>query len=844
MKRPSVAIFAAAWACLSACGLDLDPPAKVIHARFDPDAKVIPMPTDVLRDGVAGKLDIPIDDTLTPAEKSLYTVMNTQDGWSSAMSATVEFDGPIDRTTINADTVQVWHWRATPARVDDVRIAISDDEQKLTIDPPRTGWERGERYAIVVRGGAAGVEGKAGEKVECDAAFYFLRQTERLDTPAHEHAFPGNTAAERQDNARKLEEIRADLAPVFDFAAGEGLARENVAALWTFTVTQRTELAMDKASQRVPLPLDVLKDPDTGHIDLPPAPWDTQTVLDAKVRLKELTGFGTSANLMFQFTGPVDPATISPATVEVWQVAGGTGALPRQLAAGIELLADQESVEVTPVAQPLDEGARFAVVVRQGVKAKDGTDIMLMPMGILLQIDDAIEVAGKSQVGAVPDDDARRLEKVRPDVVAATAALPGAAPILAAWTFTTMPVTEPMARWLARPEELAVPMAPTIAKRQTPGQALGEFALAISSLTQVSEVVSGTIKSPVFLDPQTRGFRQDGGHTVLDIAFTAIVPRNLPAAGKPLPVVIFGHAILTERRMLLALGDALARKGFAAVAIDLPFHGTRTICWTEGPLSIPDPTTGKLTPLGNPCANNGTCTDDGRCVSAAGDDVPLATWPVIPMPMASGAAFLEIERIANTRDHFIQAEIDLSALLRALRGADWTEVFTRPVDLTRIYYAGQSLGGILGATFVGTHPEIARAVLNVPGADTVDMFRESPFFSGQVSAFFTREGVDKDSFDGRRFMNVARWFMDCADPASFATTLLHPPGGATRGVLIQMATLDFIIPNTSTKKLEALSGAPRRDYIAEHAFLVIPVEPEFLRGTNDLASYLSGELNP
>ncbi len=276
MKRPSVAIFAAAWACLSACGLDLDPPAKVIHARFDPDAKVIPMPTDVLRDGVAGKLDIPIDDTLTPAEKSLYTVMNTQDGWSSAMSATVEFDGPIDRTTINADTVQVWHWRATPARVDDVRIAISDDEQKLTIDPPRTGWERGERYAIVVRGGAAGVEGKAGEKVECDAAFYFLRQTERLDTPAHEHAFPGNTAAERQDNARKLEEIRADLAPVFDFAAGEGLARENVAALWTFTVTQRTELAMDKASQRMPLPIDVLQGPPTPATSTSPlAPWDT-----------------------------------------------------------------------------------------------------------------------------------------------------------------------------------------------------------------------------------------------------------------------------------------------------------------------------------------------------------------------------------------------------------------------------------------------------------------------------------------------------------------------------------------------------------------------------------------
>ncbi len=97
-----------------------------------------------------------------------------------------------------------------------------------------------------------------------------------------------------------------------------------------------------------------------------------------------------------------------------------------------------------------------------------------------------------------------------------------------------------------------------------------------------------------------------------------------------------------------------------------------------------------------------TCNDDGRCVSAAGDDVPLATFGVISMPVASGAVFLEIEHIANSKDHFHQARVDLGALDRAARAANWTAAFGRPVDPTRIYYAGQSLGGILGATFVGT----------------------------------------------------------------------------------------------------------------------------------------------
>jgi hypothetical protein len=59
-----------------------------------------------------------------------------------------------------------------------------------------------------------------------------------------------------------------------------------------------------------------------------------------------------------------------------------------------------------------------------------------------------------------------------------------------------------------------------------------------------------------------------------------------------------------------------------------------------------------------------------------------------------------------------------------------------------------------------------------------------------------------------------------------------------------MATLDMIIPNNNTKTLQAVTGAPRRDYVAEHAFLTIPVEPEFLRGSRDLANFLSGELQP
>lgn len=814
---------------------ELDPPGEIIHARFDPDAKAIPMPTDILRDDDAGRLDLPVDDDdLTAAEREFYTFMNTLDGWSSAMPATVEFTAPIDPGTVTADTVQVWQWRETPRRVDGARISISDDETELTIDAPREGWERGGRYFIVVRGGQAGVEGKRGEKVEADAAFYFLRLQDQLDVPEHERAFPGADRAERQDNADQLEEIRTDLSPYFDFFEQRGIARDEVAALWSFTVTTKVELAMDKASQRMPLPINLLIDPDTRRIDIPVSDWDSEVEANAKVELAEYDGFGTSANLLFGFTGPIDPTTITSDSVQLYEAADP----PRLIPAEVEVLEDLVHVEIRPLEQPLPEQTRFAVVVRDSVRDALGDPIAIMPVGHFLRARETLYQTGESQVDAVKAEDARLVEPVRKEVVEFLSNLGDTDDVLASWTWTTMTVEARMDELAAQPDILGIAPNPSNVVHMTPGEAAADFPLGIVSLIAVGDVYEGTIKSPVFLDKITRAWRGDGGHAVEEIPFTMTVPRSA-RPGQPLPVVVFGHAIMTERRFVLAIAEHLANQGFAAIAIDFPFHGDRTYCWSEGPLSIPNPQTGELTPLDDPCADGYTCNDDGRCVDAAGQGNELRDWPIIGMHQASGAAFIEIEHIANTRDHFRQAVIDLKALTRSLRLGDWESVIGSPIDLDKLYYAGQSLGGIIGGTFVPLAPEIKKAVLNVPGADTVDLFNDSPYFGTHVRAFFTREGVTQESYEGHRFMNVARWFMDSTDPHSVAHRMMDG-----REVLLQMATLDFIIPNEYTRKLEDLTGAPRRDYVAEHAFLVIPVEPEYLRGTGEMARFLAGELTP
>src|SRR5687767_4508025 len=86
---------------LACSDVELDPAPPIIHARFDPDDKVIPMPTDVLRDKDLDRLDLPNDDDkdlagLSEAEIEFYDFLETLDGWSSLMSATVELTAPID----------------------------------------------------------------------------------------------------------------------------------------------------------------------------------------------------------------------------------------------------------------------------------------------------------------------------------------------------------------------------------------------------------------------------------------------------------------------------------------------------------------------------------------------------------------------------------------------------------------------------------------------------------------------------------------------------------------------------------------------------------------------------
>jgi len=271
-----------------------------------------------------------------------------------------------------------------------------------------------------------------------------------------------------------------------------------------------------------------------------------------------------------------------------------TSAGPVLVPADVALFDDGLHVRVTPRRQPLAERTRYTVAVSRGVRDASGAAVVPMPAAFLLTARSALFQNGKSTLASVSDADAARLEKVRAEVAPTLDAL-GRETLIAAWPFTTMGVYPHLMELAATPERLAVSPEPAQIRRSDWFEALGEFPLSITTFGYVDEIYYGTIDSPQFLDPRTRANASDGSHRIEAIPFIVTVPDEKPDG--PLPVVIFAHAIGAERRFLLAIGDALAAEGFVGIAIDLPYHGQRSVCVQGGTSLAVDPLSGEIVPV-------------------------------------------------------------------------------------------------------------------------------------------------------------------------------------------------------------------------------------------------------
>ncbi len=290
--------------------------------------------------------------------------------------------------------------------------------------------------------------------------------------------------------------------------------------------------------------------------------------------------------------------------------------------------------------------------------------------------------------------------------------------------------------------------------------------------------VFGYVSTIVTGEVLVYNFRDEYGGMIWDtdaarenwIKFTLTLPR---AARKgPVPVSIFSHGLgmLKETGNKVALSNA--RMGIATIAIDHPNHGSRI-----------------------------------------GQDGGFAMFK-----MQTRYVPLQVGMIS-------QSPVDHMSLLKALKTSIgtidvlprrfWSPLYTRDIhsgdgiadlDLTRIFYQGISLGGVLGSSFLSIAPDIKGAFLKVPGIGITNILSGSalwdPFFSRMVPDI-------ADGAEALLLKGALQHELDYADAINFVHYIRNPKGiASSKPVALVAGKDDGVVPNFSTVALAELVQIP------------------------------------
>jgi len=823
---------------LVGCNVDLpqEPAPKVIRALWNPSTGELPTPTDLVRNS-AGNLELPTDDPeLSAAEIEFRRYLNFLDGYPLQTSINIPLSGPVLPNTIPPAVIFTDNTTNQIAQLDvelDEEKNIIRAKSRPAVDGLGSALEPGREYVYGLAGYDFGPRGAQNEPVIADAAFFFARSQESLLD--HVPAMPGSTRSEKTEVAENLEEVRLDYQRLLDVMLVRGFTRKDVAVVGSFTTTNRPSLWFDPDAKKVPIPNELLRDANTDKVDVPINEDDDHDARSLKAQYNRHTGFGASSAIVVEATGVIDAGTVNAQSVRLFRLeANGEILEVQDLERG--LLDDARKLYVKP-RLTLEDGTLHVLVLTRDLSSS-GVPLEAQPLAALLRSSAPLLVDGESQVGALDDERAARLEPVRArmkpvlDFLESQGTLRSS--LVAAVPFETVNGLEYL---MGLRSELYTRNTST-AVRNVVNQTPIQRGIPLI-LRDVETIVTGEMTILDYLDPATRGFRPDMTPQENSISFVLTIPEGV-APGTPIPVVYFGHGLFTSRELVYMIANTLAQEGYATFSIDLPYHGRRTPCTQD------------LDCVG------GRCDELGQCLLPDGSKGELATisspWPDGPeWPAVTGALFVDVEEMSTTPDHFAQAVLDLAQGLRVIRGADWASVSGGYVlNGQDVMYLGMSLGGILGSIFSAVEPTILSFALNVPGANFFQLLVTSGSFQTALQHVLDERNIERDTDEYFRFETSLRWLLDPVDPLNIAhhATIapfeyVDPVDGQVKvspikRVMIQQAEGDIVVPNAATSSLSERMQVPIRNYtplISNHAFLFDPTSLEGGRARRDVVEF-------
>ena len=204
--------------------------------------------------------------------------------------------------------------------------------------------------------------------------------------------------------------------------------------------------------------------------------------------------------------------------------------------------------------------------------------------------------------------------------------------------------------------------------------------------------------------------------------------------------------------------------------------------------------------------------------------------------------------ILTTRDGRRQTVVDLMQLVRVIQiGVDVDGDGIPDLDPSRVYYFGNSTGGVVGVVFLGVEPDVHAGVPNTFGGNSADQERLSPVFRNSIGYTLYRRTpsllnslpVDLPNgvfpFDEnlplrnqppltntvagaiaiQEYFARMRWTEMSGSPMGYGPYLRREPlaGSSAKSVIMQFAKGDMTIPNPdSTATLRAGGLANQTTY--------------------------------
>ena len=605
-----------------------------------------------------------------------------------------------------------------------------------------------------------------------------------------------------------------------------------------FTVADHTQLTGVRVS--LPKPDCATRPSDCADIDV----------------INTLDGFNLSPRLSIPFSGPIDPMTATSDNiflVSLGDIRGG--------GSGKRVGINQVVWEPTTFTlymksdELLDQHTRYGLVVTNGVRDAAG---------------DPVEAGAFERFrhdlnfGQTKDPALKEYRKALLDTLAATG-MPQAR-VVSASVFTTQSATAVLE--MVRDQiKASVPAPATL--RLGPGGASTAFSRAdvtgiiFNAQTGATPVAFTAIVVPVaalpagavgqlafgkYVSPdyETAGKFIPAVGTLTgtpavqalnDVYFNLILPAGTPARGG-WPVAIFGHGFGDNKNNSpFVVAATLAANGIATLAINVVGHGFGPL----GTLTVNRATGGPVTFLAG-----------GRGIDQNSNGTIDSTEGVSATPPRA---------IISSRDGLRQTVIDLMQLVRVIETGG-----IPGLDPSRIYYFGQSFGGIYGTIFLAVEPSVRAGVPNVPGGPIIEIARLSPSFRGLVALSLVSRvpsllnggffGFNENmplrdqppltntvpgAIEIQTALDATEWVSQSGNPVAYAPHIRRSPldGMEAKSVIIQFANGDQTVPNpTASALIRAGDLTDRTTYFRNDlAFAANPATPKnphtFLTRIND-----------